>query len=84
MTFLNVYENEAPDLEVLAGDVHPGGEHRTVHLGSKLPSFTLLFILWIGGLAAWFYFIVSTNKITFEGKKKNRKAPSKDNTYKDK
>jgi hypothetical protein len=89
MTFLKDVEKDTPDLEVLSGDLHPKGVYggttpRAVHhKESKLPSFTLLFILWILGLAAWFYFIVSTNKITI-GVGGKRKPTSKANTYKDK
>jgi len=92
LTFFKDTADVTPDLEVLEGDLHPAGQVSDSGAAkvisptpstSNLPSIPLLFILWVLGLVAWFYFVVIANKSSAGGKRK-RKAAKNANTYKDK
>lgn len=68
MVYYKEVEESLPDLEVLEGDIHPAqigmsaSSTTTSTQPSNFPSATLLLLLWIIGLALWFYFMVLTNK----------------------
>jgi hypothetical protein len=93
MVFYKVeMEDTSPDLELLAGDLHPiarrhGLDEQAVGTSPSLESsnshsFTFMFLLWILGLLGWFYFAVTMSKDAVGATRKLQKA--RNSNYKDK
>jgi hypothetical protein len=67
MIYYKEVDAVVPELEVLEGDIHPAQREMAASPSqtestSGFPSTTLLLVLWIIGLACWYYCMVLPNQ----------------------